>query len=76
MPSRPGFLTVRHREAVRAGHGPFAALEMKRMANILFGTFGQENQSQLTLRNSFRGTTNTSKGEFDVEPGISAISGV
>ena len=36
----------------------------------LLGTFGQESQSQLTLRKSFRGTTNTSKGEFEVEPGI------
>jgi len=32
--------------------------------------FGQENQSQLTLRKSFRETTSTSKGEFDVESGI------
>ncbi len=36
----------------------------------LLGTFGQESQSQLTLRKSFRGTTSTSKGEFDVESGI------
>ena len=35
-----------------------------------FGTYGQESQSQLTLRKSFRGTTSTSKGEFDVEPEI------
>lgn len=31
---------------------------------------GQESQSHLTLRKSFRGTTNSSKGEFDVETGI------
>ena len=29
-----------------------------------------QNQSQLTLRNSFRGGSDTSKGEFDVESGI------
>jgi hypothetical protein len=34
-------------------------------------SFGQTSQSQLTLRKNFRGTTNTSKGEFDVESGIS-----
>lgn len=31
---------------------------------------GQENQSQLTLRKSFKETTNTSRGQFDVEPGV------
>ena len=30
----------------------------------------QESQTQLTLRNSFRGGTDSSKGEFDVETGI------
>ena len=34
------------------------------------GSHDQETQSQLTLRKSFRETTSTSKGEFDVEPGI------
>ncbi len=29
--------------------------------------YGQENQSQLTLRNSFRGGSDTSSGEFDVD---------
>ena len=33
--------------------------------------FGQENQSQLTLRKTFRETTSSSGGEFDVESGIS-----
>jgi len=36
----------------------------------LIGTFSPRNQSQLTLRKSFRETTSTSGGEFDVEPGI------
>lgn len=36
----------------------------------LIGVYGQENQSQLTLRKAFRETTNTSSGQFDVEPGI------
>ncbi len=34
------------------------------------GRNGQENQSQLTLRKSFRETTSTARGEFDVESGI------
>lgn len=37
---------------------------------FLFGTYSTGSQSQLTLRKSFRETTSTSKGEFDVEPGI------
>jgi len=32
--------------------------------------WGQDNQSQLTIRKNFRGTTNTSKGNFDVEADI------
>jgi carboxylesterase type B len=38
--------------------------------DFLIGSWGQENQSQLTLRKNFRGTTSTSKGEFDVDPNI------
>jgi hypothetical protein len=34
---------------------------------------GQENQSQLTIRNSFDGETDTSKGEFDVDQSTSHI---
>lgn len=34
------------------------------------GMYGRENQSQLTLRKSFREATSTSKGEFDVESNI------
>jgi len=33
----------------------------------LMGSYGQGNQSQLTLRNSFNGGSDTSKGEFDVD---------
>jgi len=36
----------------------------------LLSSSGQGNQSQLTLRKAFRGTSNTSKGEFEVESGI------
>jgi len=36
----------------------------------VFSSYGQENQSQLTLRKTFRGTSNTSEGEFEVESGI------
>jgi len=36
----------------------------------LIETYGQGNQSQLTLRKNFRGTTNTAKGEFEVESNI------
>ena len=36
----------------------------------LFSSLGQENQTQLTLRKAFRGTSSTSKGEFEVESGI------
>jgi len=36
----------------------------------LIESFGQDNQSQLTLRKNFRGTSNTSKGEFEVEKSI------
>lgn len=32
--------------------------------------WGQENQTQLTIRKNFRGTTNTSKGKFDVDSGV------
>ncbi|MCK5135290.1 MAG: hypothetical protein KAR19_05835 [Bacteroidales bacterium] len=38
--------------------------------NYLLGPYGQGNQSQLTLRKTFRETTSTSKGEFEVEPDI------
>jgi len=34
---------------------------------------GQENQSSLTLRNSFNGTSDTSQGEFDVDESTSHI---
>jgi hypothetical protein len=34
---------------------------------------GQENQSQLTLRNSFDGTTDSSAGEFDVDESTTHI---
>ena len=37
---------------------------------IYIAGWGQENQSQLTIRKNFRGTTNTSKGKFDVESDI------
>jgi hypothetical protein len=37
---------------------------------VFVSSWGQENQSQLTIRKNFRGTTNTSKGKFDVEPDI------
>jgi hypothetical protein len=37
---------------------------------FLIGDWGQENQTQLTIRKNFRGTTNTSKGKFDVDPGV------
>lgn len=33
----------------------------------LLGSYGQGNQSQLTLRNSFNGGSDSSKGEFDVD---------
>lgn len=36
----------------------------------LIESFGQDNQSQLTLRKNFRGTSTTSKGEFEVEKQI------
>jgi len=36
----------------------------------LIGTYGHGNQSQLTLRKNFRGTSNTSKGDFEVEESI------
>jgi hypothetical protein len=36
----------------------------------LIGAYGNRNQSQLTLRKNFRGTSNTSKGEFEVEKDI------
>ena len=39
----------------------------------LIGTFGQDNQSQLILRKSFRGTSNTAKGEFEVDPNITHL---
>ncbi len=39
-------------------------------APYMVGLYGQENQSQLTLRKSFREITSTSRGEFDVEAGI------
>ena len=35
--------------------------------DYLLGTYGQGSQSQLILRKNFRGTSNTSKGEFEVE---------
>ena len=35
-----------------------------------FGSTGRGSQSQLTLRKNFEGTTNTSKGTFDVEENI------
>ena len=38
--------------------------------HYLIGTYGQETQSQLTLRKSFRDVTSTSKGEFDVDSNI------
>lgn len=42
-----------------------------RRGEYLFGTFNQGSQTQLTLRKNFRGgTTNTSKGEFEVESDI------
>jgi len=37
---------------------------------VFVSSWGQENQSQLTIRKNFRGTTNTSKGKFDVESDI------
>ena len=37
---------------------------------FIVGMYGDENQSQLTLRKSFRETTSASEGEFDVESGI------
>ncbi|MCK5066822.1 MAG: hypothetical protein KAR16_05265 [Bacteroidales bacterium] len=36
-------------------------------------SYGQKNQSQLTLRNSFRGTSDASKGEFDVDENTSHL---
>ncbi len=38
--------------------------------DVFISGWGQENQSQLTIRKNFRGTTNTSKGKFDVETDI------
>jgi hypothetical protein len=38
-----------------------------------FVSFGQENQSSLTLRNSFKGTSDSSQGEFDVDENTSYI---
>lgn len=37
---------------------------------FIIGDWGQENQTQLTIRKNFRGTTNTSKGKFDVDSGV------
>jgi len=37
---------------------------------VYISGWGQDNQSQLTIRKNFRGTTNTSKGNFDVESDI------
>jgi len=36
-------------------------------------TWGQENQSQLTIRNSFDGESDTAEGEFDVDASTSHI---
>jgi hypothetical protein len=38
-----------------------------------FVSGGQENQSSLTLRNSFNGTSDTSQGEFDVDQSTTHI---
>lgn len=38
--------------------------------HYLLGSYGQGNQSQLTLRNSFKGGSDSSKGEFDVDESI------
>ena len=36
-------------------------------------TFGQDNQSQLTIRNSFDGDSDTAEGEFDVDESTTHI---
>lgn len=38
-----------------------------------FYSFGQENQSQLTIRNSFDGESDTSEGQFDVDESTTHI---
>ncbi len=55
----------RAREASRATAGYRVVEGDTHVAPFYF----QESQTQLTLRNSFRGGTDSSKGEFDVESG-------
>jgi hypothetical protein len=53
----------RARGLVKPGTGTYRFPD----GQYLMGSFGQGNQSQLTLRNSFNGGSDTSKGEFDVD---------
>jgi hypothetical protein len=62
------------REAYRARESSRARASSRSSGIYTEGAYvapmmAHQNQSQLTLRNSFRGGTDTSKGEFEVEPG-------
>lgn len=64
--------SARERESIRVRE-PESRIYRIPDGNYLVGSYGQGNQSQLTLRNSFNGGSDTSKGEFDVDKDVRHI---
>ena len=70
MAERQREIEARAREAARESMRHPGVYYSQGDGDFVFVTPEQRNQSQLTLRKNFTGTSDTSSGEFDVEEGV------